>query len=64
MTLMLVSHRIHRLARLAQADPEKRFDRLFRELTDVDFLMFAYEQIQGNKGSQTPFASQLHIASG
>lgn len=51
---MLVSHRIHRLARLAQADPEKRFDRLYRELIDVDFLMFAYEQIQGNKGSYTP----------
>lgn len=51
---MIVAHRLHRLARLAKADPDKRFDRLFREITEVDFLMYAFEQIADNKGSYTP----------
>jgi len=51
---MIVEHRLHRLTRLAQAAPDKRFDRLFREITQVDFLMYAYEQIKGNKGASTP----------
>jgi len=51
---MIVEHRLHRLAKLATADPEKRFDRLFREITKVDFLMYAFEQIKDNKGSGTP----------
>ena len=51
---MIVAHRIHRLARLAKQNPDKRFDRLFREITQVDFLMFAYEQIEDNKGAYTP----------
>jgi hypothetical protein len=45
---MIVEHRLHRLARLAKADPDKRFDRLFREITKTDFLMFAFEQIKDN----------------
>ena len=51
---MIVEHRLNRLARLANADREKRFDRLFRELTKPDFLSYAYEQIKNNKGSKTP----------
>lgn len=51
---MIVEHRIHRLARLANADTGKRFDRLFREITQVDFLMYAFEQIKDNKGAYTP----------
>jgi group II intron reverse transcriptase/maturase len=51
---MIVVHRLHRLVRLAKADPDKRLDRLFREITKTDFLMFAFEQIKDNKGSSTP----------
>jgi group II intron reverse transcriptase/maturase len=51
---MIVVHRLHRLVRLAKADPNKRFDRLFREVTKTDFLMFAFDQIKDNKGSGTP----------
>jgi group II intron reverse transcriptase/maturase len=51
---MIVMHRLHRLVRLAKADLNKRFDRLFREITKTDFLMFAFEQIKDNKGSSTP----------
>jgi group II intron reverse transcriptase/maturase len=51
---MIVIHRLHRLVRLAKADPSKRFDRLFREVAKADFLMFAFEQIKDNKGSGTP----------
>jgi group II intron reverse transcriptase/maturase len=51
---MDVVHRIHRLARLAKTDPNKRFDRLFREITTADLLMYAYEQIKDNKGGYTP----------
>lgn len=51
---MIVEYRIHRLARLAKADPNKRFNRLFREIARPDFLMFAFEQIKDNKGSNTP----------
>jgi len=51
---MIVEHRLHRLARLAKTDSEKRFDHLFREITKVDFLMYAFEQIKDNKGSGTP----------
>jgi group II intron reverse transcriptase/maturase len=51
---MIVVHRLHRLVRLAKADPNKRFDRLFREVTKTDFLMFAFEQIKDNKGASTP----------
>jgi len=51
---MIVVYRLHRLVRLAKADPAKRFDRLFREVTKTDFLMFAFEQIKDNKGSSTP----------
>lgn len=36
------------------ADPAKRFDRLFREVTKTDFLMLAFEHIKDNKGSSTP----------
>src|SRR5689334_4819649 len=50
---MIVVHRLHRLVRLAKADPDKRLDRLFREITKTDFLMFAFEQIKDNKGSST-----------
>jgi group II intron reverse transcriptase/maturase len=51
---MIVVHRLHRLVRLAKADPNKRFDRLFREVTKTDFLMLAFEHIKDNKGSGTP----------
>lgn len=51
---MIVVHRLHRLVRLAKVDPSKRFDRLFREITITDFLMFAFEQIKDNQGSSTP----------
>jgi len=51
---MIAVYRLHRLVRLAKADPSKRFDRLFREITKTDFLMFAFEQIKDNKGSGTP----------
>ncbi len=51
---MIVEHRLNRLARLASADKDKRFDRLFKELTKPDFLHYAYEQIRTNKGSKTP----------
>jgi group II intron reverse transcriptase/maturase len=51
---MIAIHRLHRLVRLAKADLNKRFDRLFREVTKTDFLMFAFEQIKDNKGSGTP----------
>ena len=56
---MIVVHRLHRLVRLAKADLNKRFDRLFREITRADFLMFAFEQIQDNKGAGTPGADGL-----
>jgi hypothetical protein len=29
---MIVVHRLHRLVRLAKADPNQRFDRLFRDV--------------------------------
>jgi RNA-directed DNA polymerase len=51
---MIAVHRLHRLVRLAKADPDQRFDRLFREVTKTDFLMLAFEQIKDNKGSGTP----------
>jgi len=51
---MIVGHRLNRLARLASADKDKRFDRLFRELTKPDFLSYAHELIKNNKGSKTP----------
>ena len=51
---MNVENRLSRLARLASADKSKRFDRLYRELTKTDLLMYAYEQIKNNKGSKTP----------
>jgi group II intron reverse transcriptase/maturase len=51
---MNVEARLSRLARLASADKDKRFDRLYRELTKTDLLMYAYEQIKDNKGSKTP----------
>ena len=51
---MNVEARLSRLARLASADKNKRFDRLYRELTKTDLLMYAYEQIKNNKGSKTP----------
>ncbi|OQA81988.1 MAG: Group II intron-encoded protein LtrA [Lentisphaerae bacterium ADurb.Bin242] len=51
---MNVEFRLDRLARLASADKNKRFDRLYRELTKTDLLMYAYEQIKNNKGSKTP----------
>ncbi|MHB9037304.1 MAG: reverse transcriptase domain-containing protein [Armatimonadota bacterium] len=49
-----MAHRIHKLAQLAKDDPEKRFDRLLREVARPDFLIYAYEQIEDNKGSNTP----------
>lgn len=51
---MNVDARLSRLARLASADKDKRFDRLYRELTKTDLLMYAYEQIKDNKGVKTP----------
>lgn len=51
---MIVEHRLHRLARLASTDTEKRFDRLYREIAREDFLLYAYEQIKDNRGSSTP----------
>jgi RNA-directed DNA polymerase len=51
---MNVVYRLHRLVRLAKVDPNKRFDRLFREVTKTDFLMLAFERIEYNKGSSTP----------
>jgi retron-type reverse transcriptase len=51
---MNVVYRLHRLVRLAKVDPNKRFDRLFREVTKTDFLMLAFERIEDNKGSSTP----------
>jgi group II intron reverse transcriptase/maturase len=51
---MNVEARLSRLARLASADKDKRFNRLYRELTKTDLLMYAYEQIKDNKGSKTP----------
>ena len=51
---MNVDARLSRLARLASADKDKRFDRLYRELTKTDLLMYAYEQIKDNKGAKTP----------
>jgi group II intron reverse transcriptase/maturase len=53
---MIVEHWIHRLARLAKAEPEKRFDRLFREITRPEFLQHAFEAIKDNKGANTPGA--------
>jgi len=51
---MIVEHRLHRLARLASTDTNKRFDRLYREIARKDFLLYAYEQIKDNDGSSTP----------
>ena len=57
---MNVDARLSRLARLASADKNKRFDRLYRELTKTDLLMYAYEQIKNNKGSRTPGVDGLN----
>jgi group II intron reverse transcriptase/maturase len=51
---MIVEHRLDRLAKIASVEKDKRFDRLFKELTKGDFLLYAYEQIRQNKGSKTP----------
>ncbi|MFQ5856023.1 MAG: group II intron reverse transcriptase/maturase [Anaerolineae bacterium] len=42
------------LAKLAQADPEKRFNRLYRLLRQPEFLMLAKAKVEGNKGANTP----------
>lgn len=57
---MNVEDRLNRLARLASADTNKRFDRLYRELTKTDLLEYAYEQIRNNKGSKTAGIDRLN----
>ncbi|MCA1604792.1 MAG: reverse transcriptase/maturase family protein [Acidobacteria bacterium] len=42
------------LHELARRDPRKRFNRLWKNLTDLRWLAQAWEEIRRNKGSQTP----------
>jgi group II intron reverse transcriptase/maturase len=45
---------LEHLHKLAQRNPEKRFNRLYRLLRQPDFLLFAKAKVEGNKGANTP----------
>lgn len=48
-----VAEEMRHLNELAKRDPGKRFTKLWYNLTDMKWLMQAWEQIRHNKGSQT-----------
>jgi RNA-directed DNA polymerase len=49
-----VVQELEHLTKLAQANPEKRFNRLYRLLRQPEFLMLAKAKVKGNKGANTP----------
>jgi group II intron reverse transcriptase/maturase len=49
-----VVQELEHLTILAQANPEKRFSRLYRLLRQPKFLMLAKAKVRGNKGANTP----------
>jgi group II intron reverse transcriptase/maturase len=49
-----VIRELEHLKKLAQEDPEKRFNRLYRLLRQEQFLMLAKQRIANNKGARTP----------
>lgn len=49
-----VQHELEHIRKLATANPEYRFNRLYRLVGKVEMLMLAWETIAENKGSRTP----------
>jgi group II intron reverse transcriptase/maturase len=48
-----VAEEMEHLYQLAKRDPQKRFNRLWKNLISTAWLMQAWEQIRNNRGSQT-----------
>lgn len=49
-----VRQELEHVRKLATANPDKRFDRLYRLVCKPEFLMLAWDDIKRNKGSRTP----------
>ncbi len=49
-----VAEEMRHLHELAKRDPRQRFNRLWKDLTDIRWLAQAWEEIRRNKGSSTP----------
>ncbi|MEW6736602.1 MAG: hypothetical protein AB1489_35255 [Acidobacteriota bacterium] len=48
-----VTSEMEHLHKLAKCDPGKRFNHLWKNITSIEWLAHAWEQIRSNKGSQT-----------
>ncbi len=53
-----VAKEMEHLNKLARREPGKRFNRLWENLTSVDWLAQAWEEIRRNRGSQTAGVNQ------
>ena len=53
MPLNNASEEMKHLHKLAKRDPSKRFDHLWEQVTNPEWLMQAWEEIRSNKGSMT-----------
>jgi RNA-directed DNA polymerase len=49
-----VAGEMKHLHKLARENPDKRFSHLWEDITDPKWLVYAWEEIKHNKGSQTP----------
>lgn len=57
-----VTEEMNHLHTLARRDPSKRFNHLWKNLTDPHWLAQAWEQIRRNRGSQTAGIDQMTAA--
>lgn len=49
-----VTHELEHIRKLATADPEKRFGKLYRLVSRMDMLSSAWAHVKANTGSRTP----------